>query len=94
MIKLDLLESKNDLDEYLHSKKRVSELIDKIDGSMLNFHKEVKTVKEMENIALNFFRDKKRIKEIRSNNGGISESALNLRVDKIVSVQTEDIDFI
>lgn len=94
MLKLDQLDSKQNLNELLESKKKIHDLIGKVDNSMLQFHKEVKSLDEIETIANNYFRDINTLKEIRQNSGHINISSLTRKIDGIKPVQSDDIDFI
>lgn len=51
MIKIEMLESAPDLNTLLEPKRKVYNLIQKVNGSMAAFHKEVKTSKEIEDLA-------------------------------------------
>ena len=93
-LKLDSLETKKDLKSLLKSKKRICDLIGKIDGSMLQFHKEIKTREELEEIANSFYSDKQAIQVIKDGNGGIQENKLVTKIMKIKAIISDDIDFI
>lgn len=51
MIKLENLETAPDLNNLLEPKRKIYNLIQKVNGSMAAFHKEVKTSKEIEDLA-------------------------------------------
>lgn len=92
MIKLNHLQEHFDLDVLLEPKKKVYDLVLQVNSSMLNFHKTVKTSKEIENLAEEVFQTKNKIKKIKDN--AINPDLIAKKIEKLKPSVSLDIDFI
>jgi len=94
MFKLEKLENNTDLEALLEPKKKIHELISTVNGSMLNFHKAVKTSKEIEEIAERTFAMKQVIKSIQTRSSNVRVDDLVNKLQKVKAVKAEVVDFI
>lgn len=95
MIKLENLETAPDLNTLLEPKKKIYNLIQKVNGSMAAFHKEVKTSKEIEDLAQELLVtiSIKRATEQRSHQVSFSNLIDKLKKTKNIKINNVD-DFI
>ena len=67
MLKIERLENHKNLESVLESKKKIFNLMVKVNGSMNTFHKEIKTLREIEVLAEDYFISKEEIKVLKEN---------------------------
>jgi hypothetical protein len=94
MLILEHLENNQDLEKLLEPKKKIHDLVTKINGSMLEFHKTVKDSKELEALADEFFNTKSNIIAIKSRSVHIDMYSLNEKISKLKNIKSSNIDFI
>lgn len=94
MIKLDLLENAPDLTTLLEPKRKIYNLIQKVNGSMAAFHKEVKTSKEIEDLAGELFTIINIQNATKSRSQGIRLENLIEKLKKTKNIKVNDIDFV
>ena len=94
MLKLEILDTAPDLNTLLEPKRKIYNLIQKVNGSMAAFHKEVKTSKEIEDLATELasviaVKDAAKIKSQH-----VSLSNLVEKLKKTKNIKLDDVDFI
>ena len=94
MIRTELLENKPDLEALLEPKKKIHNLIIECDGSMLKFHKAVKSSKELEELAETFFASKENFKTIKNKSTVIPIDRLTNRLAKLKGMRAAEVDFV
>lgn len=92
MIKLEKLERNFDLETMIEPKKKVFNLVSEINGSMLTFHKTLKTSKDIEDLAQSVFKIKEEIKRIKE--GAINLDGLSKKIQNTKPIKSISIDFI
>ena len=91
MIRLDQLQESTDLEVLLEPKRKVYHLVMEVNGSMLNFHKALKTSTDIERLANEIFQTKNKIKTIKDNS---DSKGIITKIEKLKSMTSLDIDFI
>jgi flagellar biosynthesis/type III secretory pathway chaperone len=94
MIYFDKLENGSDLEVLLEPKKRLHDIIIETDGSMLKFHKTVKTSKELEILADEVFAAKERVKAIKNKSTTIRIDNLSNKIHRLKGIIGTEVDFI
>lgn len=94
MLRLEQLEENHDLEVLLEPKKKVYDLILEVNGSMLNFHKTVKSSKDIEVLAESLFKIKGDIQKIRSKSAAINIDLLSQKLAKLKPMKSTEVDFI
>lgn len=94
MIRYQILEAQSDLDSLLESKKQILDLMKKVNGSMNTFHKEVKSLTELETLANAYFESKRKCNNITATSSGISIKALQQKIAGIKGMKATNVDFI
>lgn len=95
MLKIERLENHKNLESVLESKKKIFNLMVKVNGSMNTFHKEIKTLREIEVLAEDYFISKEEIKVLKEKSFGLNESSV---IEKLKNIKNSkiavSIDFI
>ena len=94
MIHFEKLENGSDLEALLGPKKRLHDIIIETDGSMLKFHKAIKTSKELEILADALFAAKERAKTIKNKSTTIKIDNLSNKIHKLKGMRATEVDFI
>ena len=93
MLKLDLISNNPAVSELLAPKKEIFDLVNKINGSMLELHKNLKTSKDIEVLAQKFYNAEETLREIR-NRGFLNLYNVKSKISKLKNMQVETDDFI
>jgi hypothetical protein len=94
MIKIELLEEKTDIETILEPKKRIFNLVNEVNGSMLNFHKLAKRSEDIEELANSFFDTKKNIQKIKIESSLVSMERMRYGIEKVKPIKCTNLDFI
>jgi hypothetical protein len=94
MIKLESLELALDVESLLTPKKSILSLARKVNGSMLAFHKEIKTSYEIEQLAESFFKTRNDLNLIKNKSQHLRSYDLTDKIDKLKSMRIDSVDFI
>lgn len=94
MLRLEELEDKQDLSQLLAPKKKIFNLINEVNGSMLKLHKVLPTSRDIEQLATEFFENKTQIKTFKSFSGNINLESLKNKLSALKNTKLDDLDFI
>jgi hypothetical protein len=92
MIRIEQLEKNFDLETMIEPKKKVFSLVSEINGSMLAFHKTLKTSKDVELLAESVFKTKEEIKRIKE--GAVNLDGLSKKIQNTKPIKSILVDFI
>lgn len=94
MIRFEKLDNGLNLEALLGPKKRLHEIIIETDGSMLKFHKAIKSSKELEVLAEELFAAKENVQMIKNKSTTIKIDNLSRKIHNLKGIRSTEVDFI
>jgi hypothetical protein len=94
MLILTNLETAADINSLLTPKRDILTLANKVNGSMLAFHREVASSIEIEELANTFFETKQYITKLRQESSMVNYNNLPNRINKLKNIKIDSTDFI